>query len=145
MALVLAQLYSDLTDLFSDPPPTSEECAQKWGQILLEFVLPITPPTTTAVLASEILEAQLLSAFAATELTGSPAVPQLEIAFAAFATSLGLGMAPAWVATPPPAPVNFASLIGDTCASSEFAANLFASLIYLWISTGTAVNSGGAT
>ncbi len=93
------------------------------------------------VSASEAtLAASLASAFAAPAGAGAA----LDIAFQAFAVTVGAGMLPAFVATPPPSPPGFTSATaGPHPLTHAIAAATYAALIDVWARTGTAVPSGG--
>lgn len=62
----------------------------------------------------------------------------MESAFAAFAVTVGGGMA-GYAPTPPPAPVGFApQFAGAKPATASAAASAIASLIHAWMQTGIA-------
>jgi hypothetical protein len=81
--------------------------------------------------AAAALQSSLASAFGTTD-----CAPAMESAFAAFAVTVGGGMA-GYVPTPPPAPVGFASqFAGPKPATHASAASAIASLIDTWMKTG---------
>jgi hypothetical protein len=70
----------------------------------------------------------------------------MDAAMTAFAATVGAGMAPAFVAVPPPAPVNFALLFAEPypATAAEFGQRV-GSAIDVWMRTGTATPAiGGA-
>jgi hypothetical protein len=62
----------------------------------------------------------------------------VDAAFAAFAATVGLGMAPAFVAVPPAAPLGVAVLLTAPQPTHAAAAALFATTIDSWFRTGSA-------
>jgi hypothetical protein len=98
----------------------------------------VVPASTAVPAAAGTLESALVGAFG-----GTTAPADLEGAFLAFATAVGAGMAPAFVAVPPPAPVGFAAQLTTNQATKSAAASAFASSIDTWMRTGTATPSGG--
>lgn len=145
MALIQSNLENALTSFFEDPPETAALCARKWAEAMSDYALPIIPPTTTAVAASEALAAALTPIFA-TSLTAAVTSAGMEAAWLVFATSLGTGMLPTWAATPPAGLVGFSGLFAARPLTHREAAANFALSIHLWMTTGTAVNVGtGAT
>ncbi len=139
MALVVANLSSDLESLFSDPPGSVAECADAWASAVGSFASSIVPASTTVTAAQATLSGALASAFA----SPSAAAP-MESAFAAFAITVGSGMT-GFVPTPPPAPVGFALQGTATPSTHADAAAQWASRIDLWLKTGTATPSGGGS
>jgi hypothetical protein len=70
----------------------------------------------------------------------------METAFASFASTVGTGMAPAFIATPPPGAVGFAAqFAGPYPETHADAGDQIGSLIDTWMRTGTAVPSGGGS
>jgi hypothetical protein len=138
MALDDAELESQVDALAADPPPTIAACATAWADAVEAHFSAIVPASTTVSAARATLESALAVAFA------SPAAaPGMEIAFAAFAVTVGGGMAPAFVATPPPAPVGFAAQFLVQPPTHAAAAAAVAALLGAWARTGTATPSGG--
>jgi hypothetical protein len=70
----------------------------------------------------------------------------METAFTVFATAVGVGMLPAFVATPPATPVGFATqFAGPKPETHAAAASQISGIIDTWMRTGTATPSiGGA-
>lgn len=140
MALDDAELETQIEALAADPPPTIAECATAWADALEAHFSAVVPASTTVSAARATLETALAAAFA------SPAAaPGMEAAFAAFATTVGGGMAPAFVATPPPAPVGFAAQFLVQPTTHAEAAAAIASLVGTWARTGSATPSGGGS
>jgi hypothetical protein len=147
-------LRDDLESLFADPPwilsgdevdvtATRAACAQAWADAMESYasqiaVGPVSPASTTVVAAAAALSTALAAAFALPDATSA-----LEMAFDAFATTVGGGMAPAFTATPPPAPVGFAGQLATMQSSHAEAASAWRTLIDTWMRTGTATPSGG--
>ena len=138
MALIQSSLSSSLNSLFSDPPDTAVMCARKWAEAMRDYSLSITPPSTTVALASELLATTLTSLFQSS-LSASTTATAMEAAWAVYATSVGVGMSPSYVATPPLGLVGFLSLASATPPTSSAAADSFSNAIHLWMSTGIAV------
>lgn len=133
MSLDPTALQDALLSLFSEPPPTAPECAAAWADAARAHAAGVVPPSTTVESAATTLEGLLASAFA------TPAAAALvDAAFSAFALTLGLGMAPLYTATPPPAPLGVATLLAASQPTHAAAAAAFASLVDTWIRTGTA-------
>lgn len=139
MPLNTPGLESALVTLAANPPPTVGGCAAAWANAMGTYANAIVPPSTTVAAAVSALQSALTTAF------GSPAAaPGMESAFAAFATTVGGGMAPAFVATPPPSPVGFAAQFAGTKPATHAAAGAqLRTKIDTWMRTGTATPSGG--
>ncbi len=139
MALNLAALTSGIQSVCADPADSAGGCAQAWADAMGDYAATVVPPSTTVVLAKQALAAALAGAFA------SPtAAPGMESAFATFAVSVGAGMAPAFVAAPPPSPVGFASLFAQPPpATHAAAAAALAARVQAWMVTATATPAAG--
>lgn len=133
MPLAPPALQSALESLFAEPPPGAPACADAWAAALLDYAAGVVPPSTTVGVAADALAAALAAAFAT-----PAAVPAVDAAFAAYAAQVGLGMAPAYVAVPPPVPLGIVSLLAAPSPSHAAAAAAFATLIDTWFRTGTA-------
>lgn len=155
MALVKATLEAELLDFFAAPPvvmagsnvdytASRSACAQKWADAMQKYLSSagsvLTPASTTITTALATFKTSLASAFAT---TGAAAA--VDTAFVALATSLGTGMAPAFVATPPAGNPGFASNITTNEASHALAAASWAARIDAWLRTGTATPTGGGS
>jgi hypothetical protein len=133
LPLNAASLQSDLETLFANPPPAAAGCAQAWANALGSYAAGIVPPSTTVTAAAAGLISPLQSAFASPS-----AASAFDAALATFATTVGAGMVPTFTGTPPPAPLNVASLMSTTRETHAQAASDFSSLIDLWMKTGIA-------
>lgn len=139
MSLDPAGLKSDLAAIAADPPATAAACAQAWADGVEAYCSGIVPPSTAVSAAAAALVGALTTAFQA-----SAAAPGMESAFASFASTVGSGMAPAFTATPPPAPVGFATqFAGAFPATHAQAGEEIGGLIHTWMVSGSAVPSGG--
>lgn len=135
MPLVASTLQSQLESLFAAPPPNASGCAQGWANAMQAYAAGIVPPSTTVSGAAATLASALTAPF------GAPnAGAAMETAFAAFALTVGGGMAAAgFAATPPPSPVGFAALFsGPKPATHADAAQQIATAIDTWMRTGIA-------
>lgn len=133
MPLNPAGLQSALETLFAEPPLTASECAQAWADAVGDYAAGIIPASTTVPAATTALMAALQAAFE------SPAAPtDFDLAFTAFATTVGAGMLPAFSAEPPPLPLGVATLLATSSPTHAAAAASFASLIDVWFKTGVA-------
>lgn|GEM_PF-2119123 len=131
MPLNLSALSSGLQSTFESPPDGYAACAQSWADAVQGWAASIVPASTTVASASAALASSLAGAFAAPS-----AIPGMESAFAAFAVTVGGGMA-GFVPTPPPAPVGFAAQFGGAKPpTAAAAASAIASLINTWMKTG---------
>lgn len=141
MTLVLAKLKSSpgLPGASgADYPATRLACAQAWADAMGQYAAAIVPASTTVAAAAATLATALNTAFSA-----PAAAAGMETAFAAFATTVGSGMAPAFTGTPPPAPVGFAAIFAMTPPSTrQDGVDRVADAIDLWIKTGVATPSG---
>jgi hypothetical protein len=133
MPLATPALQSSLEALFAEPPLLVGECADAWGQALQGYAAGVVPPSTTVAAAASTLTAALAAAFAT-----PVAAPAVDAAFAAFAATVGAGMAPAYTGAPPPAPLGIAALLAAPAPSHAAAAAAFAALIDTWFRTGSA-------
>ena len=126
MPLNPSSLQSSLQSLFASPPGTRAACGQAWADAVKGYAASIVPASTLA--------SSLASAFAAPS-----AASGFDAAFAAFATTVGTGMAAAgFTGTPPASPLNVASLLSSTRPTHAAAAAAFSSLIDAWFRTGLA-------
>lgn len=141
MPLIVSALQTSLTSTFSEPGATIADCAAKWANAIGSYFAPVVPPSTTIAAAQATLQAQLAAAFAQPS-----AAAAMDAACTAFAVTMGAGMAPAFVAVPPPDPVNWAALFSepypDTAAQ---AAQKITARLDSWARTGTATPSIGGS
>lgn len=143
-------LQDALAEFFADPPvvlkpdgtadiPASQAaCANEWGLIMEAYAADVVPPSTTVSAAAATLASSLAAAFAT-----PAAAAAVDAAFSAFAATVGTGMAPSFVATPPAAPPGFATQLLTSQPTHAAAAAAFTLLIDTWMRTGTAVPAGG--
>lgn len=141
MPLNKPALQSSLEALSTSPGATIADCSQLWANAFVRYFALIAPPSTTVTAAGTALQAQLASAFAL-----PAAAPAMDAAFTAFALTIGAGMLPAFIAVPPPTPVNWALLFTEPYpATAALAAQKIASALDVWARTGTATPAlGGA-
>jgi len=131
MPLNAGALSSGLSSLFSSPPPSAAACAQQWASAVQSWASGIVPASGTVSGAVSTLQGALASAFATPD-----CAPAMESAFAAFAVTVGGGMA-GYAPTPPPGPVGFApQFAGAKPATASAAASALSSLIDAWMRTG---------
>lgn len=154
MPLDTAGLQSDLQDLCESPPVALNPdgtanhaamrtaCSNEWGAIMESYASGIIPASTTVSSAAATLAAAMEAAFA---MPDPLAIPAVEAAFLAFATTLGTGMAPAFTATPPPAPPPFAAFMAVPKPTHAAAAVALTAVIDTWMKSGTATPSGGGS
>lgn len=133
MALNPTTLQSSLEALFAEPPATAAECAQAWADAVESYASGIVPASTTVSAAAAAMVGALEAAFASPS-----AAPAFDAAFATFATAVAAGQLPTFTGTPPPAPLNVASLLALTQPTHAAAAAAFTTLIDLWFRTGSA-------
>lgn len=133
MPLAKPALESAIEALGADPPETVALCAQDWASAVVTYAVGVVPASATVSAAEATLAASLASAFSAPD-----AAVGMESAFAAFALTVGGGMA-GFAAVPPPAPVGFAAqFAGPKPATHAEAGDAIATLIDNWMKTGTA-------
>lgn len=141
MPLLPTTLKQQLQALSEHPGSTIADCAKQWSDAVQAYAVGIVPPSTTVAVAAGALQGQLTSAFATLA-----AAPLMDQAFTAFALAVGGGMAPAFVAVPPPAPLGFATLFAEPYPSTaEAFAERMGTAIDLWMRTGTATPSIGGS
>jgi hypothetical protein len=141
MALDKAALKSALEHFFGNLPNpcTHAACAQAWASTMQSYAAAVVPPTTTAASAAAALASSLATAFA-----GGAAAAAMDVAFQAFAATLGAGMTPAFVAVPPASPVGWPALTAPPFpASHAAAAARISDALDLWMKTGTATPAIG--
>lgn len=141
MTLDKATLESSLLDLMNTHGASAADCAALWASAFGGYAADVTPSSLAPAPASAqaALETALAAAFAK-----KSALADMDAAFTAAAAALGAGMAPAFTATPPPAPIGWATLLAapypETAAA---AASKIATAIDTWMKTGSAVPSAG--
>jgi hypothetical protein len=132
---------------FDGFPLSEVDAAARWADAIETFTAALVPVTTTGAVARTALQAGLLGMSAP-----GAGIVIFNAAFAAWATSIVVGMLPAFVGTPPPLPIaatgiTFATLFADGVAgSSAFSrCNAMTQIINTWVRTGTATPSGGGS
>lgn len=153
MALVVATLQNELLSLFDKDfvlfkgfPNDYIGAANNFSNAINTYASVVTPPSTTSVVAG--------SAFVSTFI-GNKSLESVDILYlsiVAYASALGLGMAPAFVATPPSGGGVLQSALtaigqqGVAGASANAIATSMATAIDAYFRTGLATNSvTGAT
>jgi hypothetical protein len=137
-----AQLETDFRDsVFPTASIVPATVAGLWQAAADSYAAGIVPPSTTVAAAGATLAATLTSVFAS---GGDPAskAAAMEAALLSWATAIGLGMLPAFTATPPPGVIGFAAEFAKPpnqwAATYAAAATLWAGLIDAWMKTGLA-------
>jgi hypothetical protein len=141
MPLVTATLQTQLQDVFTNFGSDIPSCASKWADAIATYFTPVVPPSTMVAAAKATLTAQLAAAFA------QPfAPPAMDLACTAFALTVAGGMALAFVAVPPPAPIGWATLLAEPYPiSAAEAAQKIATALDARARTGTATPSVGGS
>lgn len=144
MALVLTTLQNGILSLtdadnpqFVGFPSSVAQAAQNWAGVINDYAQLVTPPSATASAAEQALVGVLAAA------SGQDAwLAAFPAALTAYAAALGGGMAPAYVATPPPVPIQLdpAIQLGANGAEAAVVAPILATIIDLWFKTGIAVS-----
>ena len=137
-------LESDIEDI--DGGDSVEDASDQWANDAMDpYAVGVVPVLAAGVMAgaSAALEASLVGVFGNTVVATT--TTQMELAFTTFAATMAAGMAPAFVGTPPPAPVGFSALLTTNQPSKAVASAAWASAIEAWMITGTAVPSGGGS
>lgn len=141
MPLSASTLESQLRDTFEHHGETIADCAARWANAISSYFATVTPPSSTQAPARAALQAQLATAFALPS-----AIPAMTAALSAYTAALGVGMAPAFVAVPPPTPFTWATLLAppypETAAE---AARKIASALDVWARTGKATPGSGGS
>ena len=144
MSLDTAGLQDDIEALCESGFENIASAASAWGDAMSGYAAAVVPASTLVATATTALKAALASAFSNTVAATTAAA--MEAAFTSFATTVGTGMAPAFVATPPPGSVGFATLFTPPFPTTHAAAaSATASAIDTWMRTGTATPSGGGS
>jgi hypothetical protein len=130
----------DKAPTFDKFPPDGPTAAKDWATAVDAYASAVIPPSTTAAAAKSALQGALAGMSAP-----GAALVAFPAAFTAYAAALGGGMAPAFVAVPPPAPLVLAPVfaLGMTGAPASAVVAQIASIIDLWFRTGTATPAAG--
>jgi hypothetical protein len=139
MPLSSATLESRLRDTFEHPGATTADCSAKWAAAIGTYFAAIAPPSSTQAAARAALQTQLAASFALPN-----AIPSMTTALTTYVVALGAGMAPAFVAVPPPVPFAWVALLAPPYPETgALAAKKIASALDTWARTGTATSSSG--
>lgn len=104
-----------------------------WANALEAAATGVTPPSTTVAAARAALEASMAGSF--NDMTGAAFLA----AFQAFAAALATGMAPTFIATPPPSP----PVLNSPMPALSDALDAHAAALIAWLQTGTATPAAG--
>lgn len=141
MALSKSILEESLKIIFNPEtmPKSTVEAVNSWTDAINNYATTVTPPSINSTIARSAFYG-IMSGVTADAGNG---LVQLVSAFTAYATSLSVGMAPAFTGTPPIAPINITPVVaaGLGGASGDECAALFATIIDQWFRTGIAVNN----
>lgn len=121
---------------FQGFPTTGEEAATKWAGAIDRYVSTIIPPTTTLQAAKAAFASNMGAMIKAGKVDFS-------VLFASYAGTVAAGMQPINTGIPPinPLMIDAVVVLGLGGATSEVCADLLATIIHLWFSTGIAVNN----
>ncbi len=144
MPLDPSGLETDFAAFFAAPPngagnvaASRAACAIQWASALTSYAAAVVPPSTAVAAAGTALQAAFVSAM------GGVSLGAFDAAITAWAAAIGAGMAPGFVATPPPSSSVFVTEGAVLRVSSATAASDWAASIDAWMRTGTATPSGG--
>jgi len=116
------------------PQATVAGAAAAWASAVGSYAAGVVPVSTTAAAATATLQTALTTVFG-----WAQAAYGMEIVFATFATTLGVGMAGAgFTGAPPVGSVGFAALFATPVANAQDAAEAVANAIHTWMTSGTA-------
>ena len=136
MALVKSTLQQALIQM--EPTDNVAAAAASWANAINSYASLVTPISISSQIALGPLQSALLNIDKPGAFT--TILPQ---ALTAYATALGTGMAPAFIATPPTTPliITPALQLGQNGANKRQVMQSFANIIHTWFRTGIAVNS----
>ena len=100
-------LESDLEDWFAEGSDAFSGAGTGWADVLEDYFANVVPASTAVSAAAGTLATALAAAFALSSGGGAA----MDLAFQAFAATVGVGMGPAFVATPPPSAPGFAAAL----------------------------------
>lgn len=139
MPAELAGLEDALEQLAASPSSSAATAAQGFAAALQAYAAAVVPASSAVAGATPALASALTVAFG--QLSSADA---MEAALTAWSATVGLGMAPAFVAVPPPAPVGLAALFaGTNPATHAAAAARLGGAIDTWFRTGTGTPAAG--
>lgn len=145
VALTIENKLRELNDQayagFVGFPADVAACALAWATAVDTYASAIIPASSSSAAAKTAFQTTMLG------LAGANGLVILTAAFTAYATALATGMAPTFIATPPPIPIDISSIIpvGLAGADGHTIATLLATIIDTWFRTGTATPSGGGS
>ena len=141
MAVDLDALGDGLLDWMATPSADVSGCAEQFADAVEACAADVEPPSLAVAAAAATLETAMASAMASADLATSAS--SCEAAMAAFAVTVGGGIAPAFVATPPAGSIGLAALLAARPATQAAAVDGWETAIGDWFRSGTAVPSGG--
>lgn len=129
--------------LFGGFPQNANETAYKWSVAVNNYAKSVIPASIGFELGRVAFE-NIMKGVVANPPNGAILFP---LAFTAYAVQLGLGMAPLFIAVPPPIPLVLVPVFaaGLAGASAEVCADLMATTIHTWFKTGTATPAAGGS
>lgn len=146
MALIVPKLIIELSQ-FLDPesklyvasPADAIDAANKWSSALHNYMSMVSPPAPALPATALAAKTVMLSSFV-TAIQSGTLNTQFSFILTTYATSLILGFAPNYIATPPAIPLNTASAFSIAQAGGPSAAfiTLIAITVDSWMRTGTA-------
>jgi len=150
MPLVLNTIVTNIRKIsdenfagFEGFPADTNETALRWSVAVNDYAKSVIPASISADVARVAFE-NIFKGILPVPPTGLVVFP---LAFTAYAVALGLGMAPLFIAVPPPVPIIIAPVIpiglgGDSAA---VCATALGTIIHLWFKTGTATSAAGGS
>lgn len=147
MPLVRQTIYSEIRKIndstyvgFEDFPTSISDSANRWANAVNEYAKSVIPPSST----SEQAKQAFIQVMQQVSVPSQNGFAILKLAFTAYASTLALGMAPTFIATPPPSPIilEVVAPLGLGGGSAEAVASAMSNIIDSWFKTGVAVNSG---
>lgn len=134
-----ASLQAALQALAEGPGSSVHDAAQGWADAIEAYAVSVVPASTSVAAATPGLSSALETAFG--QLSSAAAI---EAAFSTWAATACAGMAPAFVPTPPPAPIGLAGLFAAAYpADHTAAAARMSNAIDTWFRTGTGTPAAG--
>lgn len=134
MPLSAAALEESLTTLMTTHAATPAAAGLAWANAFGAYAASVVPASATVSAAQTALSAALGAAF------GTPSAPAaMDTAFAAAGVTIAGGMAPAFSAVAPLAPIGWAMLLAKPYpATAAAAAAKVSAAIHAWMLTGSA-------
>jgi hypothetical protein len=138
MPLVADVLKAQIMMFAQEPnfPANAAAAANSWASAVGTYATPITPPSLTVAAAQAALMGSLTGVSADAQNFGMV----FPTAMMSFATLVGAGMAPAFVAVPPTSPLNITLSEND---DTDKAVGDLATAVDSWLKTGTATPAAG--